>query len=264
MNVLRLWYSGLVLMGSLLLTLSTEASATPVNAGVFAQIEVRNNTAATATDYHMLIEDPSGIGRPNISATSRFSNFNFILGRDFLNIDFVNGSIPIGGSATVKIRFESNENVMLFKQSFLTFGQGIPTVTVPIWGVGAGPVSPGDPPVTLFNDFDVPIGVTELRAAVNVPEVPFGSDPGSVLQFGPPAPSFILDPHSSRSFNVPGDLAPGNWIYVQGIATNATFTTQFAIINFGHQRGVPEPSSILLVGLGGIGLLLFARKDRRG
>ena len=106
-----------------------------------------------------------------------------------------------------------------------------------------------DPEYTLINSFDVSMGIRGLHFLVNVAELPLDTlDPESALGFGPTIADFVLAAQSSKTFFVPGDLAPGNFLYAQGLVFDSEFTEQTAAFIHGHQEPVPEPSTALLAG----------------
>jgi len=169
----------------------------------------------------------------------------------------MNSSKNVFGTFRVEILGTGNE--MEITESYFTRDH---TKIEPTLGLPGLKVR-GDPEYVLINSFDFPMGIRDLQFLVNVAEIPLEAlDPGSMPGFGPTIADFVLSPRSERTFFVPGDLAPGNFLYAQGLVFDSEFTEQTTAFIHGHQAAVPVPSTgiLLLVGILGICGCCFLRR----
>lgn len=153
---------------------------------------------------------------------------------------------PPGTKETVAVTLMNFKNEVSIVNVFWTDAQGNPIGNADAAGFQVGK----DPEYTIFNDLDEPFGVRNLQFLVNVPEIPMRNlIPGSTPGFGDVLPDFILEPHSSRTFNIAGNLDPGKFLYAQGelfdITSSFDITPSQATTPFihGHQEPIPLPAA---------------------
>jgi hypothetical protein len=237
-------------------------------ADVLKKVTIKNTADQAANDFHIQIvsdhEDLSVFNR-NIKATP-FAQFLSDLSDDkrTLTITFFGTTVQKEEEMNLAIIF----NNKLFNEL---------TVKEAWWSVRAGPNDPisgkklkdvaipgfrvvGDPTYTIFNDFDLDLGIRNLRFGLNLPNLTIDElfDSTPILPGMPTLDPFILPKHSSRDIDVPGNLLPGLVLFAQGEMYDPATGESYGTFSQGHQAPpVPEPLSktLFLTAL----LFLFVR-----
>lgn len=228
-------------------------------------------------DYHITIihQGPGNLDLRGGKYEQSFNNFVDIppanvsgSGTPTVKVD-LDRAVAFGGFFRMSLDFIDRVNAIRVTESYWTIKDinGKP-VRVPKNQGGDVPVPgyevQGDPLYTIFNDFDVAMGIRGLQFALNVPEIPSDSvDPGMMPGFGIPLPDFVLPALSSMQFDVHGSLSPGNFFYAQGTVFDAGFTLELSSFLHGHQSPVPGPSTFLLLATGCVGLLGYGWRRRK-
>jgi hypothetical protein len=220
-----------------------------------------------ATDFHLVIQSLSPsfflFGTENLDVTGTagpMGSAPFIQGSGttMLTVDWSLLAVPPGGSAKFGVEItQKNNEIRITSAGFTYPGGSFFGVVIPSFA------AQGDPVYIIGNDFSVPIGIHNLEFLVDVPEIPLGSlDPGAMPGFGSPLPDFTLAPNSAMTFNVPGNLQPGNFLYAQGDVFDVS--TGLTVLSFiqGHQAAVPETGTFGLLGIGCIGIVAYIGRRR--
>jgi|GEM_PF-6007269 len=239
-------------ISSVTLVQSSALSGTLVgNADAIGSVKIKNLTGENVYDFHITIKnhDPtmkidkaSQSGRGGIISTPN-NNDPQNPGFDVNFFPFF--VIQENDEYTFSIKITAEKNEWLSTNAYWTdrSHEKVKDVTIPGFSVV------DDPIYTIFNESSVPIGIRNLQFLVNVPEIYFGSlDPGSEPGFGAVMQEFILSANSSKVFNVPGIINPGNYLYAQGEMYNVESGEVIGAFIHGHQS-IPVPESSVTLGL---------------
>lgn len=234
-----------------------------------------NNTDAPVNDFHMQVKN-TGVGNVNfidgtygiqfVMKTNKIAAANITGdGTPTLALD-LNVNVADGESLVVNLRFAQSTGELIENYYWTINGTRVPknqNGNAPTPGFKLE----GNQQYTLFNDFDVPLGIHGLQFLLNAPELSFGQldqiDPSTQLP-GPwsdPVSDFVLQPGGSQLFNF-GTLAPGTFFFAKG----AVFDDQFQVpySEFIHGVRVPEPGNLVLLGIGALVTGWFAARRCRG
>ena len=235
----------------------------PAAAGVIKEVVLKpvNGTGGPATDVHMSFTGIAAVGDVS-QVTGPFTGekaVSMIGGTTFISLE-AKGAENVGNGAagTFKFMLDGTKNLATKSVSWSdATGLLLPKVPAPAFTLN------GDPVLTLSDQLDdgVSIGISDLRFALNVDEIPLASlDFGTIPDLGAPQPSFILSPSGSGEPFDLGTLQPGKFDYAQGNVYDPS-TSQFVDSFIIGIEGVPEPApwALMLIGFGCLGAALRRR-----
>lgn len=245
------------------------ADGTAIAAKVFLKFDIPNNTGVSAYDLFITFDNTGNFKGGGEIKPALNSPFTFVTptivpaGEPRFNATFGGGIIKAGTSLIGSIDFMSPDNQISVdggtKTSPLTYwsdinGKPIPS-TKPIAISGTTITQGGDITYTITNNFSNSFTVHDLQFLINVPESSAIENalPGTATGFGPFLPDILVPANSSVTLNLPGTIAPGNWLYSQSEVLDANTVSSVQIM--GHQAAIPEPTSVILLGAGLIGIL---------
>jgi hypothetical protein len=174
---------------------------------------------------------------------------------------------PLGkdSEVTVEIKIKSIENDWKLEEASWSL-KGSGEVLIPETQIDWKVVPVGDPQnlFTITNDSDDYLTFTDLKYLNNYPDLPAGTPIGSIPGFTLFESFLTIAPHSISPNYSFDELDPLKFLYIEG---NAFVSTQLGVplsdgfqFRFGHQSPIPEPSTLLLLGSGLVGIIVFGRK----